>query len=431
MLTQSQAYANWLSLCHQQPAASSMQKNDGYLAHYLAPDESISILQLTKQSAGTLCKQVELSINVQDVLWAGFATNTDAATLALQGVMRNEHFLVGEVIYPEPPQTPNVERVKKPPRTARTTGSPTKSAWFWSPGLWMDSPEKIFNVKSTVGLNRIYITVPTNNGEVSHPTELRQFIQKAHAQHLQVWAVLGDPRAVTYEGVAKFITASAAYAAFNEESIQAEKLEGLQLDIEPYLIPGYSQDPAVWLSKYAYVVNNIHYAVPDLPIDIVLPFWFDPATPVVATMLDDVADSISRITVMDYRTNPEQIRAIAAKFLDWGAHHQKTVDIALETLPMAQEERRHYQRAAGTGELWQLNLGDKSVLLLLKTPHPSDAGVTSYHFTHSRLIDGTDISFYTKIDSLKPLINKLEADLSVWPSYSGLAIHGLDYGLMK
>jgi hypothetical protein len=430
--TQSTAHADWLSLCHNQLAASIEHKNASRLAYYFAPDESASLLQLTKTPADAECQQLELNVNAQDVMWAGFASNVsdEAATLALQGLMRNERFVVSEIIPPESTPSSSVEITKKPTELKRSSKKVTKSAWFWSPALWMETPDKIFNAKQKFALNRIYITVPTNNAEVKHATELRKFIAKAHMQNLQVWAVLGDKSAVTNAGAASFLNASAAYGAFNEGNQPLEKLEGLQLDIEPYLISGYAQDPAAWLLKYSDVVNNIHLSAPNLPIDIVLPFWFDPETPLIASMLDDVADSIDRITVMDYRTDLEQIRRKASPFFDWGERNKKAIDIALETLPMPQEERRSYQPAQ-TGELWRIYLAGKTILLLLKNAQASDAGVISYRFTHTRLVDGMDISFYKDKYRLWALLPLLENDFRARSSFSGLAIHGLDNGLLQ
>lgn len=429
-LTQSSAYADWLSLCHNQPATSPEHKNKTYLSHYFAPDESVSLLQLTKAPADSQCQQLELSVNAQDVVWAGFASNIpkEATTLALQGSTFNERFVVSEIIPPELPSINPIEITHKPLESKRSSNKATKSAWFWSPALWLETPEKIFNVKQKLGINRIYITVPSNNGEVRQPAELRKFIVKARAQGLQVWAVLGDKSAVTSEGVATFLNASAAYGAFNDESNPSEKLAGLQLDIEPYLIAGYAQDPAAWLSKYSDVVNNMHLTAPNLSIDIVLPFWFDPETSLVGSMLADVADSVDRVTIMDYRTDPEQIKRKASPFFDWGTRNKKAIDIALETLPMPLEERRSYHQAQ-TGELWRINLAGKTVILLLKNAQASEAGVISYRFTHTRFVDGTDTSFYKNKEKLWALLPLLEKDFRAWPSFSGLAIHGLDNGL--
>lgn len=429
ILAETHARANWLSLCHDQPTSVLHQKNSKHLAHYLSPNESVSLLKITTKPADTQCDQVEIDLSDSDILWAGFASNVseEITRIALQGTMRDDRFIVSEVILSDATNIDQTENTSFPTFSAQAqrTKSLVRSAWFWSPGLWLDTPERVFESTFKFGINRIYISVPTNRGEVNHPNELRTFIRSAHAHGLQVWALLGDPLAVMSNGVSTFLLTSAAYTAFNNDTVTSERLEGLQLDIEPYLIPGYSQNPEAWLSKYAFLINNIHQIAPDLQIDVALPFWFDPDTPLVSSMLVGIADSINRITIMDYRTDLTQIKRVATQFLNWGWHHKKSIVIALETLPIEQEDRRHY-RQADSGELLQLRVGGRTVLLLLKDIHKHGIGTTSYRFTHTRLIDGTDISFFKRKDAFKELLPSLEAELSAWPSFSGLAVHGLD-----
>lgn len=424
-----QAHGDWLSLCHGLPAQILQQQDDTRIAHYLAPDESVTVLRLTKDQAEGPCDQLKLSLNAQDVVWAGFTTKMgkDTASVALQGNERDQRFRVSEVILPEPNGTSSKD-TDKPPVFGRQIRSqaPTRSAWLWSPALWIETPDRIFDIQTKFGINRIYISVPVAQGKVRHPDELRQFLQNAHARGLQVWVVLGDPQALLSEGAEQFRSASAAYASFNHDIPGAERLDGLQLDIEAYLLPGYWQDAAAWLSKYSLIVTSIHKAAAGLPLDIVLPFWFTPGTSPVDSMLDNVKDSIDRVTVMDYRTDQTQIKLIATRFLAWGKRNGKSVDIALETLPMEQEDRRHY-RAATAGELWRLQLGGNTVLLLVNEARQPDPGITSYRYTHNRTIDGTDISFYKDKERFQALLAPLEKELSAWPSFSGIAIHGLDH----
>ncbi|OIQ90438.1 hypothetical protein GALL_276720 [mine drainage metagenome] len=429
IFTETQAHADWLSVCHNQPASVIQKKNNDRIAYYFSPDESVTLLQITKKPLEIQCKQIEVGISGGDILWAGFAPNVtpNMTNIALQGSTKDERFLVSEVILPDVANVATEENSIQKKTSGQVNHSKplSRSAWFWSPDLWIDTPEKIFDVTSKFGINRIYISILTLHGEVSHATELHKFIQSAHFHGVQVWAVLGDPRAIMNEGVSAFLSATAAYTAFNNEAIPTGRLKGLQLDIEPYLIPGYLQNPEAWLSRYADVINNIHRTAPALQIDIVVPFWFDPDTPQVASMLGNVTDSINRITVMDYRTDPAQIMHFATPFLNWGMHNRKAIDIALETLPMVQEDRRHY-RQADAGELLQLQVGGQSVLILLKDVYKHNESIMSYRYTYTRIIDGTDISFFKTKGAFKELMTPLEAELNLWPSFSGLAIHGLD-----
>lgn len=422
------ARGEWLSLCHGQPVPAATPDAQR-LGHYLAVDETASLLRLSPEPAAAACAQREVGFGPQDVVWAGFAPRlaADVDRVALQGSEKEGRFLVGEIILPEPEAPPGPARKASPPLLGRLlrAGAPERSAWFWAPGLWLETPQRIFDSAQKLGLKRIYLTVPVAQNQVTQPQALRQFLRAAHARGVQVAAVLGDPRAVLRDGVKHFVASAAAYEAFNASGPAAEQLDGLQLDIELYLLPGYAQDPAAWLARYAAAVQSIHVAAPGLALDLVLPFWLDPHTPPAAPMLDEVAASIERVTVMDYRTDPDQVRQFASAFLQWGQKAGKVVQIALETLPIEPEMRRHY-RAAPAGELWRLGLGDKTVLVLLRTARTPPPGVASYRASHTRQIDGTDISFFKHKDRLMEWLPALEQELAAWPSFSGLAIHGAD-----
>lgn len=240
-----QAHGDWLSMC-EGISAPPLRQDNSALTYYLQPDERAITLQLTEQPSGNQCQQRELNIRAQDVAWAGFSTKltADTVSIGLQGRIKDQRFHVSEIILPEtaaetPAETP-AETSAKPPFLGRLirTNPMTRSAWFWSPDLWLEQPARIFDVTSKFSINRIYISVPVSNGAVNHSERLYHFIQRAHVQGLQVWAVLGDPQAVMNEGSFQFLSISAAYGAFNESAPPTAKMDGLQLDIEVYLLPG-------------------------------------------------------------------------------------------------------------------------------------------------------------------------------------------------
>jgi len=161
-----------------------------------------------------------------------------------------------------------------------------------------------------------------------------------------------------------------------------------------------------------------------LAIDMVLPFWFEPLNGSGSELLATVEESIVSITVMNYRTDPEQISAFAEKFLAWGVQRHKAVYIALESLSMPVEEQRTYTQAI-SGELWRIDFKAASVLLLLQQAEtlPGEMG---YRFSHSRKIDGSNTSFFRHSDALMSLLPSLENQFSSWTSFAGLALHGHD-----
>lgn len=420
-----EANAEWLSLCQQ----SKFTGHKGYLAHVITPKEDVKVLTLTDQRlADVTCLQRQVPIPIEKVIWGGFAPELDIKVnhIALQGVLQETQLHVSEVIQQE--QTNFFAKIDEQV-PALSVAQPKKnirrSAWFWAPTEWLAPSDHILDAQKELGLSRIYITIPSENGAVINSEELKKFIKKLHKKKSQVWAVIGDPQAILESRRENLLSMAAAYNQYNEDANDAERLDGLQLDIEPYLIPGYKYAIPEMMQKYADVVNVIHRAAPVLPLDIVLPFWLNLESPDILDALEQVSEGISSMTVMDYRTDIVQIRQFASKFFTWADLHQKTVNIALESLAMKKEEMRHYQQAI-SGELVEISFEDLHVLLLLKQPLSSQQGMLTYQHTHTEELDGSNISFYGHRDQLMHLLPILEKEFMQRKTFSGISLHGID-----
>jgi hypothetical protein len=418
------AQAAWLSVCDDQAAEVLTQPAAGYRAHaWRAQGERLTLLQITAAPVTLAnCSQRELALGNARVGWAALVPPMpeDVRQLILQGQEQPGRFDVSEVILPSVDAAPAASSRAAPP--ASRQAAPGRAAWFWSPARWLETPQQIFNGQKLYGLRRVYITVPVEQEAVRNAEALNEFIREAHARGLEVWAVLGDPAAVLPQGMQNFAAMARAYAAFNQSS--AVKLDGLQLDIEPYLLPGYQLAPRDWQRRYAEAVRFIHAAAPTLALDLALPFWWGDEASGGQAFLSTLASSISSLTVMDYRTDAEQIVRLAQPFLAWGQQHGKKVSIALEALSIPDEGRRHFERAT-RGELWHVTLAGREVLFLLDQP-VSLAQASGFRYTRSSRFEGSSVSFFGRTDQLMRLLPSLEAQLQRWPSFSGMALHGLE-----
>ena len=421
-----QSNGAWLSICAHLPSSALNNRGEGYFAHVIDAEEKVTVVQITATQPGNPgCEARELPISASKVAWAGFAKPAidKAKQIALLGREQNGHFAVSEIIATgDSEAVPAAPAIKPQPVGVTRSLSPLRASWFWSPDSWQSRPQRIFDNQATLGLKRIYITVPVSEGRVQHTGQLRQFLQIAHQRGLQVWAVLGDPHAVLERERQHFLALAGAYQVFNADGGQ-QRLDGLQLDIEPYLLPGYQLNPAVWLEKQAKTVNAVHQTAPSLALDMVLPFWFEPLHGDGAALLADIEANIASITVMNYRTDPEQIREFAEKFLAWGELRHKAVYIALESLAMPEEDLRAY-RQAESGELWRFDFKAAPVLLLLQEQAQDLPGEKAYRFSHSRKIDGSGTSFFRQPSELMRLLPILETQFEAWSSFAGIALHG-------
>lgn len=426
-----QSNAAWLSVCSDLPLSIIEDHEEGYFAHVIDANEKAIVIKITAlQPVNSGCETKALPVNADKVSWAGFdkPVTTKVKQIALQGRELNNHFSVSEMIISEESVVNPLASLDPSPSNYKSLSTnkihnnlPLRASWFWSPDIWLKHTTQIFDRQSAFGLNRIYVTLPVSQGKVQYEEQLRLFLQTAHQHGLQVWAVLGDPRAILEDEQQKFLSLAGAYQVYNSNNLQ-QKIDGLQLDIEPYLLPGYQLNPTIWLQKQAKTVKAVHQTAPSLALDMVVPFWFEPLQGAGAEMLTEVEASITSITVMNYRTDPNQIQAFAEKFLAWGELRQKQVYIALESLTMIEEELRTYTQA-DRGELWRFDFKVAQILVLLQQTEILPGG-QAYRFSHSRKVDGSETSFFKQPGELIKLLAILEAQFGAWSSFAGLVLHG-------
>ncbi len=422
------AYADALWLCRDLPPSALVAQAAAVRSHVYGIDGGLALLQAGPRPATSRdCDSKPLPDEAKP-LWVGFLPqgSQPARQVTLQGNDRGQGFMVSEVSVEttgsESP--PTAARVMPDGTTdSRHAAAPARAAWFWSPAAWLDTPEMIFQQAAAHRLGRVYITVMLRDGAVAHAEALGDFIVAARAHGLAVWAVLGDPAAVLPEQQLVLAGLAASLAEYNRAAEAGRQLEGLQLDVEPYLLPGYQLQPAAWQQRYVETVQRVHMAAPDLPLDLAMPYWWGDPQHGGSDLFDRLQPSIQSITVMDYRTDFDDIVRFAQPFLDWGERAGRRIAIAVERMPIDDEERRVYM-PDNQGELWQTQLAGHTVLVLFDRPVVVADGHV-FRFSRSARFRGHTVSFSGHADRLSTLLPKLEQVFAHWPSFAGMALHGL------
>ena len=302
----------------------------------------------------------------------------------------------------------------------------SRALWVWQPDKWMHSPEALLDKLAGAGVGILYVNVPieAHEGKVLHAHELEKFVNAATQRGVRVWAVVGDPGAVIESEREIFARYPAAYARFNSTVPITAQLAGIQFDIEPYLNAGYALDPAVWYEAYLETLRQLRQ-VSVLPIDVAVPFWWADQHTADGALMDRLASVVDSVTVMNYRTDPAQIKRFAQPFLEWGIRYQRTVRIALESGPIQDEVQRHY-RPSLLGEVALIQLNSHFVLLEfdreLSLPKSLPAART-FHFSNTTLVPGSATTFAGQHDALLKLLPELERLWSAWHSFAGTALH--------
>jgi hypothetical protein len=297
-------------------------------------------------------------------------------------------------------------------------GMRQRSAWAWQPALWHDRPTALLARLGQLGIDRVFVSEPmAGDRSVADPKALAAFIRAAASHRVAVWAVEGDPHAVLPSEREKFRARAAALAAFNREQRAGARLSGVQFDIEPYLVPGYTLAPDRWIVAYLDTLAVLG-AASAMPVEAAIPFWFP-----LDRWGEPLAGVVHSVALMDYRTRFDDIERYAAPALAWGTVYHRAVHIGLEFGSLGSEERLLFRRAP-QGQLWRVTLGGREALVLLNAAaeNPSDA---TYAQVSRRDVAEDGLSFRGRETALGELLPALDRVFAPWPSYAGIALHGL------
>ena len=314
---------------------------------------------------------------------------------------------------------------KLEPKTTPTRAI-ARALWAWEPRSWTQTPGALLDKLAKAVADTVFMTVPLDADQamVAQPRALRAFVEAAGRRGVRVWAVVGDPGAVIESQRAPFARFSAAYSRYNSTVPAEARLAGIQYDVEPYLNAAYALDPAPWNEAYLATMLQLKRAA-DLPVDVAVPFWWaDQQTPG-GPLLERLVAAVDSVTVMDYHTDPAQIRRFAQSFLEWGVRHARAVRIALESGPI-QDSVQNVYRPAPAGEVALVVIGGHRALLRFDralsfvAPFPATRTYSSSHIT---TVTGKRTTFAGRREELLALLPELERLWSAWPAFAGAALH--------
>jgi hypothetical protein len=301
-----------------------------------------------------------------------------------------------------------------------------RSAWSWDPARWRDAPEALLAEAARRNLDTLFVAVEVVDGAVADAARLTAFVTAAGARAIAVWAVEGDPAAVTQAGLPPFVARTRAIARHQRSAPPAGRLAGLQYDIEPYILDPAALD-APWPVAYGDALRTLLAETGDLPIDLVVPFWMTSLPDAMAAAIDPSASRIAALTVMAYRSDPAAVARIAAPLLDWGVARSVPVRVALEALPLPDERRTTFRptgAGTGAGRLWRVPIGGRHALILLRGPATPPVG-TAFEGVATTVVPGARISFQGDAARLDAILPGLGDALSRWGSFAGFALHGI------
>lgn len=287
----------------------------------------------------------------------------------------------------------------------------TRGAWIWDSRELLRDParaRRLLQRLADAGLRRLALQVDPRRADDDYVAVLAL----AARLGLQVHALSGEPDDVLHPEHALAVVAWVA--RFNQRHPEL-RLQGVEFDIEPYLLPDFAQRRDAVYADYLGLLGRLRHdsAEAGLRLAVVVPFWFADTPWRDGSLLEPVAREVDSLSVMSYRTDAAQREAIANNALCIGELYARPVRLGLETvrLPLEQHAIVAADQAARV-----LRAGRGGAQLAV-TPSELDA-LAARHWSDRP----GRVSFYPETDAA------LAAARTPMPyaSFSGWMINGLD-----
>lgn len=309
----------------------------------------------------------------------------------------------------------SLEDDSKPRKSLRAT-------WIWNANTWSHQNDSLWEQLKSLEIGKLFISIPLT-GEAHEPENeiaLANFLQEAHRRGIQVLAVDGDPGAVLLSERNLWVERIRALNRYNLRHRASQRLDGIQLDIEPYLNRGYAFNPPLWKKAYLNTLKALKEAS-SIPLEIVIPFWWLSETPPDSSFLAELAPLSREMTIMAYRTNPSEIKDLTESALRWAQVHRIPVRIALEAGSLRPEPMERYLKSS-KGHLFHYPLQQTSLFIRTRDALADDdaqvfepSGLSTSHVELT--------TFAGDPHQLLRQVAVSEATFNLNPLFSGVGLH--------
>lgn len=219
------------------------------------------------------------------------------------------------------------------------TRLPGTGFWVWKYREAIGDPKALLTTCLAQGCSRVLIQMPSQTDDDTVWSGYVRLLLAVREAGVEAFALDGYPEAIQ-EPVRLADKIQRLLALMKPGA-----LSGVQLDIEPYLVPGFLQDETQ-LQRYVRSIATFKDAIGGRTrLSMVVPFWL--ASPTVAgrPLAYAVMDRADEVAVMSYRTDVEEVQKLADDILRYGDVTGTPVWLAVETTPLPVEQHVVLRRA--------------------------------------------------------------------------------------
>ncbi|HIJ95304.1 MAG TPA: hypothetical protein HPP94_06140 [Desulfuromonadales bacterium] len=236
--------------------------------------------------------------------------------------------------------TAAVERIKFS-RSSVVANKKPDAIWIWNNRAIAGHEQEVVERLTSLSIKQVYLQID------DYPGRLLPFVAVAKKKGIAVWALDGDPEYVRHpEALLRRIRKVADLI----HSTSEPNFSGFQVDIEPYLNKDFALKREQYLATYLELLDNLKKQG-DLPLSVVVPFWFDSMYVGGTSLLQKVIEIADELVVMSYRTDPAELLAVARTELGLAEKLSKPVRLGIELGRIPDERHIELVPAVGQGEI--------------------------------------------------------------------------------
>lgn len=283
----------------------------------------------------------------------------------------------------------------------RAKDEPAKAMWVWKPShvLMEEQREELIDFSIQNGINLLFVgadrTLP------DHGDAYADFIEQAHAEGIRVFALSGEAAWALETHHSIVLEHVEAVLDFNASHPSAA-FDGIQLDIEPYLLPDFAEQTQLIGSQFLTVLERVTSLIAErggrLEFNAAIPFWYATGDPpriveyqnISKPLSHHILDLVDSVSIMAYRDQAAAQIKLSEADLQYAANVHKKVYIGFETMPPSGEEIPVWitYHAKSTS---YMNDQMEAVMQHFAT-HPSFRGIAIHHYESFKRMQEAEIS---------------------------------------
>ncbi|WP_026672691.1 hypothetical protein [Alkalihalobacterium bogoriense] len=214
-------------------------------------------------------------------------------------------------------------------------------SWVWETNE-IENVDALFTFFEAEQIDRIYLQIDQSR----RYSDYQRFIQEATEKEIEVFALDGGPDWV-YTNEAKIFVRWVH--SFNEVVEENERFVGIQLDIEPYLLPEWEENREEIVRRFQDVILDVKQEIPMISLELAVPFWFVSIDYHNEFGKGDLGQwavrNSDQVSVMTYRTELEGENGIFSlfdPFVERAQRENRPIRLAIETMEIDDESISFY-----------------------------------------------------------------------------------------